>query len=344
MTMLKILKKHWLIVFFGFLLMIFVLTFFNEVFLKSWDLTTPSAEVTIERGMTPTEIGDTLLQHGVILNPNLFLLSVKVAGVSRRLKAGHYVFSGRMNHFRILHMLTRGQVVSLQLTFPEGIRAGGIASLLQRTLSIDSTTFMHRVTDSTLCRSHDVSVNSLEGYLYPDTYAFQYDASPDDIIHRMTERFFQLYNDTLMKRTEYLGRTVHEIVTLASIVEGEAVIDSERPIIAALYWNRLRRNMLLQSDPTIQYLIRGAPRRLLNKDLEIDSPYNTYLYPGLPPGPVNNPGRASIRAVLYPDSTDVLFMVANGDGSHTFSRNMRDHLKAKARFDQIRRQNRRRRQ
>ena len=157
----------------------------------------------------------------------------------------------------------------------------------------------------------------------------------------MAGRFFEVFDDSLRARMEALSFDMHKVVTLASIIEGEAVLASERATISAVYHNRLERRMYLQADPTIQYIIDDGPRRLLNRDLEIDSPYNTYMYPGLPPGPVNNPGLACVRAALYPDTTDVLYMVANGDGAHVFSRTMREHLEAKAKFDRIRRRIRR---
>jgi UPF0755 protein len=138
-----------------------------------------------------------------------------------------------------------------------------------------------------------------------------------------------------------MGMTLHQVVTLASIIEGEAMVDAERPLISAVYHNRLRLHMPLQADPTIQYLVPGRGRRLLKSDLSIDSPYNTYLYPGLPPGPVNNPGMASIVAALHPAPVDYLYFVARGDGGHVFSRTLGEHLRAKARFDQVRRHVRR---
>ena len=134
-----------------------------------------------------------------------------------------------------------------------------------------------------------------------------------------------------------LNMTQHQILTLASIIEGEAILDNERPLISSLYHNRLKKGMRLQADPTIQYILDGPPRRLLIKHLEIDSPYNTYKYSGLPPGPINNPGKASILAAIFPAETNYLYMVAVGDGSHTFSTNLTDHNRAKEEFDKVRR-------
>jgi UPF0755 protein len=135
-----------------------------------------------------------------------------------------------------------------------------------------------------------------------------------------------------------MNMRMHDILTIASIIEGEVIVDAERPIVASVYYNRLRKRIRLQADPTIQYIIPGAPRRLLIKDLEIDSPYNTYVYYGLPPGPINNPGKASIMAAIYPANTKYLYFVAKGDGSHVFSKTLSEHNRAKASFDKIRRE------
>jgi UPF0755 protein len=192
-----------------------------------------------------------------------------------------------------------------------------------------------------------VQANSLEGYLYPDTYFFTYGVQAPEVLRTLVGHFWKVYNDSLKARTEELGWTVHQVVTLASIVEGEARVDSERALISAVYHNRLKRGMLLQASPTVQFLLPDGPRRLLKRDLEIDSPYNTYRYPGLPPGPINNPGRKSLLAALWPAPVRYLYFVANGDGTHTFSYTLAQHLRAKRKLDRIRREyyrNRRRQQ
>jgi UPF0755 protein len=154
----------------------------------------------------------------------------------------------------------------------------------------------------------------------------------------MVQEFWRQIPDSAEQRARELGMTLHEIITLASLVEGEAMVDSERAMIAGVYRNRLRRGMRLQADPTIQYIIPDGPRRLLKKDLQIESPYNTYLHAGLPPGPINNPGRKSIEAALYPRDVPYLYFVARGDGSHVFSVTMSQHVQAKRAFDRVRRQ------
>ena len=156
----------------------------------------------------------------------------------------------------------------------------------------------------------------------------------------MVSEFWKNFNKTFIERTNELGFTVHEVVTLASIIEGEALLDKERAIISSVYHNRLEKRMKLQADPTIQYIIPGNPKALSNRDLKRVSPYNTYLNYGLPPGPINNPGLESIKAALYPADTDYLYFVAQGDGSHVFTTNQKDHLRAKALYKQYKRENR----
>lgn len=294
-------------------------------------------QIAIKRGMTPKEISVLLKDGGIIRGTRSFLLGAKLLGVTRKLQAGEYRFQGSLSNYKVLRTLYKGRVVTGFVTFPEGTRSFKMASILKKTFGVDSTRFMALVNDTSFCRSLGIDASTLEGYIYPDTYRFQLNPTPENILKRMVDRFHEVFADTLKKRATVLGFSMHEVVTLASLVEGEAGLDSERTTIAALYLNRLKRGMLLQADPTIQYIIQDGPRRLLTKDLEIDSPYNTYIHSGLPPGPVNNPGLASLLATLYPSSSDFLYMVANGDGSHTFSRTVDEHIRAKQRFDRVRR-------
>jgi UPF0755 protein len=289
--------------------------------------------ITIQRGMTPQAIARLLHGREVIPSSARFLWAGKIMGVNRALQAGEYRFQGRLNNYTVLRMLSRGRVIYEKVTFPEGTQAIHMADILENRLGLNRSRFIALLQDTGMVRKLNVPGPGLEGYLYPDTYFFPRNATPEQILETMVERFFQVFSDSLQVRAGTINMSVREVVTLASIVEGEAILDSERATIAAIYLNRLKRNMLLQACPTIQYIIDDGPRRLLTKDLEIESPYNTYLHAGLPPGPVNNPGRASLLAVLYPARVDYLYMVANGDGSHTFSRNLQDHLRAKRHFD-----------
>ena len=202
---------------------------------------------------------------------------------------------------------------------------------------MDEETFLSLCTDDRFIESFDIKALSLEGFLFPDTYQFYEDETAKRIIETMVLQYRKLFKEELDYRLELYGLTELEMVTLASIIEGEAIYDSERPLISAVYHNRLEREMRLQADPTIQFIIDDGPRRLLIRDLRIESPYNTYLNYGLPPGPINSPGRASLRAALTPADADFLFFVANGEGYHTFSRTEAEHIQAKKKFQRYRR-------
>jgi len=287
--------------------------------------------------MTPDEIASLLKDRNIIANRQFFIVGAKLLGVSRKLQAGKYSFSGNMSNYSVLKKLFEGDIITTKVTIPEGLTAARIAAILKTSIGVDSSRFVHLVNNPELCDSLVIKANTLEGYLYPNTYRLYEDISAEKVISYLVQHFKKEFNDSLIYKAQKMNMTVHEIVTLASIVQGEAMLEKEQPIIAALYLNRLAKGMRLQADPTIQYIIDDGPRRLLERDLEIDSPYNTYLYRGLPPGPVNNPGISSILSVLYPAEVNYLYMVANGDGTHTFSESLNDHIKAKRKFDQYRR-------
>lgn len=226
----------------------------------------------------------------------------------------------------------------MQVTLVEGIAAKDIASEFSRKMAIDSTRFSRYVFDSAFAAGHNIQANNCEGYLFPETYRFNWGVSEREIIETLLREFNKSIPDSVYRKADEIGMTFHEIVTLASIIEGEAVLDEERASISSVYHNRLKKGMRLQADPTIQYIIPDGPRRLLTKDLQIQSPYNTYRNNGLPPGPINNPGLKSIIAAAFPASESYLFFVATGDGHHTFTRTQAEHLEAKKKLDQMRRE------
>lgn len=295
----------------------------------------------IHRGMSVTQIADSLQQQAFIRNRNRFLLAAKLTGWGNQLKAGKYEMAPGLTHLELLRLFRSGKVVQVRVTLPEGKTTEDYAEILQRTLQIPKADFLTLVEDSSFARKLGVAAPRLEGYLYPDTYQFYWGATAAEVVTVLVQELQRRLDDSLRAQMRARGMTLHEVLTLASIVEGEAVIDSERTVIAAVYHNRLEQGILLQADPTIQYVVPGPPRRLLFKDLEFDSPYNTYRYAGLPPGPVNNPGIKSIRAVLNPAPVKYLYFVARGDGSHRFSYTLEQHLQAKREFDRVRAQVRR---
>ncbi|MDZ7270010.1 MAG: endolytic transglycosylase MltG [candidate division KSB1 bacterium] len=302
-----------------------------------WRPAQPPHTVVIARGMSTTQIASLLMKEDVLSNRVAFLLAVKLLRAEGRLKAGKYQLSPQYAPVTIVNLLRRGKVTAERVTIPEGADSWTIASILSRTVQVDSAAFVRLMHDSTLMATLGLCAPSLEGYLYPNTYQFYWGVSPEAAIRAMVAEFRRQVGDTIEAQARAMGWSLHQVVTLASIIEGEAMLEEERPLISAVYHNRLRLRMPLQADPTVQYLVPGRGRRLLKSDLAIDSPYNTYLYPGLPPGPVNNPGMRSIVAALHPAPVDYLYFVARGDGGHVFSRTLREHLRAKAQFDQVRR-------
>jgi UPF0755 protein len=298
----------------------------------------PPIETDIPKGSGAAAVARALEKSGAIRSATAFHAAVRLLGVSRRLKPGRYQFEGSLSNYQIIRAIVAGRVKQEAVTIPEGLTCRRIAGILARDLGMDTTAFLSEVRDPALLRRLGIDAPTLEGYLFPDTYRIPSDAEPRLVVSEMVARLQEVFSDSLKARAADLNLTPHQALTLASIIEGETVLDSERPVVSAVYHNRLRRGMALQACPTIQYLIADGPRRLLNGDLRIPSPYNTYLHPGLPPGPVNNPGKASILAALHPAPVQYMYLVANGDGSHTFSTNLADHNAAKRRLERIRRQ------
>ena len=295
----------------------------------------------IKWGTSFDTILDLMLERGIIQSKSKLKLAAKILGWRYKLKAGKYEIREGLSSYRLLKILVDGEVSIDWVTIPEGKNAREIASILKEKIEIDSTRFIQLVNDSVYTHNFGVEASSLEGFLFPDSYRFYWGMRSEEIIAILVNQFNKHFNDSLRTRAEELGFTVLEIITLASIIEGEAMIERERPLISAVYHNRLKKGMRLQADPTIQYIIEDSPRRLLKRDLQIDSPYNTYKYSGLPPGPIKNPGLASIKASLYPADVNYLYFVAKGDGSHIFSNTLKQHLRAKSQFDRYRKELRR---
>ena len=205
-------------------------------------------------------------------------------------------------------------------------------------LKIDSTTFISLCKDINFIYDQGVRAKTLEGYLYPDTYLFltnriSVDIKEEEVIERMVREFFRNYKKHVGLRNKRVELTPHEVVTLASIIQGECVYEDEMPRVSSVYTNRLKKNWMLQADPTIQYLKPGKNKRLYNKDYHrFDSPYNTYQNKGLPPGPINSPGIAAIMAAAFPEETNYMFFVANGDNRHFFSKTENEHNNAKKKY------------
>ena len=284
--------------------------------------------ITVSKGDTFRAIEDTLVTSGVVRNRLLFNLAARILGSTRKMQIGRYRFRSGMSNSRILEDLEFGKSAELvTVTIPEGTRARRVASIYGRNLGLDTTIFMGLVQDSLFARSLGIEAPTLEGYLLPSTYRFYWQEAEESVLTAMTAAFRRVFDDSLKGVADRRRMSVHQAVTLASIIEAETRVDSERTMISGVYHNRLRKRMRLQADPTVQYILEDGPRRLTYADLQRPSPYNTYRNSGLPPGPINNPGVASIIAALSPRQHGYYFFVANGEGGHTFSSTYAEHLR-----------------
>jgi UPF0755 protein len=294
----------------------------------------PPVRIDVTSGSTLKTVAAELHDNGVIRHQGIFERFAVLAGFDRQIRAGEYEFVAGESYRDILTRLRRGDILQLRITIPEGRTNLEISKIFKRRMGIDPDTFLALTFDDSLITRWNIEAPSLEGYLFPDTYTFPTKYTARQVIETMLGRFFTVWTPEHEERARAVGMTRGEILTLASIVEGEALLDSETRRISAVYHNRLERSMRLQADPTVAYALGGVRRRLYYKDLRVDSPYNTYRNTGLPPGPICNPGRVAIEAALYPiEGTGELYFVAARDGSgrHIFTRTLRDHINAKNR-------------
>jgi UPF0755 protein len=292
-----------------------------------------SARVILPPGATFAAVTDSLAAHRVVSNPRWFKLLARMRGVDRSVHAGVYEFRAGTSPWTVLSMLAQGKKAALRFTVPEGLTILDVAEIAATRLGIPADSFVAAAHDGKAATALlGLRVTSFEGFLRPETYLLPADINAPELIRLMAEGFKSEWKPEWDTRLDSLKMSRLALVTLASIVEGEAKADEEREIIAGVYRNRLRIGMALQADPTVQYAIslkRGRRKpRLFQKDYQIKSPYNTYLYPGLPPGPVNSPGRRSLEAALYPADVRFLYFVAGPDGRHVFSRTYGEHLRA----------------
>ena len=295
------------------------------------------AEIHISKGSTLIDVSVELYDKKVINNKSSFILAVKMLGYEKDIPAGKFNIVNASTNYSLINNLINSVNVSKKVTILEGWSINEIAEKLHTSIKIDKKSFIKASQNENLLKKWVINSNSFEGYLFPNTYQFTEDETAIEIINKMVSEYKKNITKKMRDRMSKMDLTENEVLTLASIIEGEAIYDSERPRISGVYHNRLNKGMRLQADPTIQYIINDSPRRLLNKDLKIKSPYNTYLNHGLPPGPINNPGIESIKAALYPEEIDFLYFVAKGDGYHTFSKTEKEHNRAKRAFQKVRR-------
>jgi UPF0755 protein len=287
-----------------------------------------TVQVVIPRGATVRAAADSLQRAGVVGSARFFRWYASRAGRDRAIKPGTYELQRGQSWGEVLDALVSGRAMVHTVTVPEGFDMREIAPLLAKALSVPEDSVRAAVVDSAWIAKLAIPVGSLEGYLFPDTYTFPSGTTAREAVNAMLERFVAVWKPEWDARLRELSITRHQAVTMASIVEKEARVASERPVIAAVYWNRIRRGMRLQADPTVQYALPARVERVLYKDLEVDSKYNTYRNDGLPPGPIASPGAASIDAALNPASVTYLFFVAHPDGHHEFRNTFAEHQQA----------------
>jgi UPF0755 protein len=285
--------------------------------------------VDLKPGDGPPLIGRKLVDAGVVRDRWTFRLALWRTGVARRLKAGEYRFDRPLNALDVVSKLARGDVYLLPITFPEGLSIREMARIYETHGFGTAATFVDAARDrASLVRDFDPAARDLEGYLFPATYALSRHADADDLVKLMVARFEQVFTAELRDAARRRGLSVREAVTLASLVEKESARPDERRTVAGVYLHRLAIGMALQCDPTVIYALeqRGTYHGNLTRDnLRVDSPYNTYRHPGLPPGPIAAPGRLSLEAVAGADEVDYLYFVSRNDGSHVFARTLDEH-------------------
>lgn len=291
--------------------------------------------VEIPSGSTTNDIAEILFENNLISNIRTFKYYAERTGSDSKLKAGSYVLSRNMNADELLDSLIKGGSSgnTYNITIIEGLTNEDMAQVLSEQTGLSYDKFIELMEAPETFREdyeflNDTSISNLQGYLMPDTYNIYIDSSEEDIIRVLLKQFDEFYLDEIKPRMGNTGLSFEEVINLASIVEKEALLDEERDEVAKVFLNRLDINMKLQSCATVNYANGEWKERLTYEDIEIDSPYNTYIVEGLPPAPINSPGRVSIISVLEPADVDYLFFVAKGDGSHYFSKTYDEHIDA----------------
>jgi len=294
----------------------------------------------LQKDETARSVAQRLKQEKFIDNPTKFIVLAKLLNYERSLKKGKFFLPQEIDELTALRILVKGGQASALVTIPEGKTLEQTAEILQEYQICSKTEFLASAQNPSLLATLGIKAKSAEGYLFPDSYEFEIFTNPKDVLTRLINQFFFVFNSLLSDdsvgdaknrdKTKGILKD-HEIVILASIIEAEAQLNKERPIIASVFLNRLKRRLPLQSCATIEYILKERKPILTIQDLKINSPYNTYLHRGLPPGPICSSGRSSLKAAMFPGKTDYLFFVSRGDGSHQFSKTSRDHFRASRR-------------
>ncbi len=313
------------------ILLVITVHIYSLLFVPASTDTTPRI-VNIPTGVSFRVVTNILIKKGIIRDSRGLDLLAWLTGSYRSVKAGEYELSPSMSAYQVLNILVKGRVKEYVITFPEGYNIKEMARTLASKGLVDEKEFITKAGDRKFARSLGLPGPTFEGYLFPDTYRFTRNMGVEEIIRKMTERFKTIYDEKFQSLARKRGMTTKEVITLASIIEKEAGSRREMRDISAVFHNRLKRGYRLESDPTVIYGISGFDGNLTRKHLRTWTPYNTYLIYGLPPGPIASPGKTAIEAALNPSPTDYLYFVSKNDGTHHFSRTLREHNMAVERY------------
>ena len=323
-------KSKFLLLSLGLLLLFFIFALY-------WLLLVPPSKtalaklIFIKKGTHLKKVSEILKQEGVIKNRRFFILLTTVLGKKSKIKAGEYEFHTQMLPLEVLDALVKGQVKHHLVTIPEGYTLSQIAQLLEDLNLVEKKGFLQKASSSAFINALGLSQlarPNLEGYLFPDTYHLFREMDSEEVIQMMVHQFKKVFGPDLVNRASALGISEREAIILASIIEKETPLPEEKPLISAVFHNRLKRKIPLQSDPTVIYGIKNFNGNLTKEHLMRPTPYNTYLVAGLPPTPICNPGKDSLLAAVRPAPVPYLYFVSKNDGSHFFSSNIEEHNRA----------------
>jgi len=316
---------------FGALFCLFFITVFGLLYLLLFPIT-PSFDSDrsfyIHQGSAFTDVVDSLENQGLIDHPWRFRLISHATGWGDQIKAGHYIFSSQQSNLELLQTLRRGLQAPVSVRIPAGTTPERIARIAALNMEFESGDFLAALRDTSLASSLGTDTLHLFSYMLPDTYHFYWLTNADDVVRRIKREYDLFYEHELSIGASNLNMTPDQVLSLAAIVEWETNLDSEKSRIAGVYLNRIRQGWPLQADPTIQFALielEGNHRRLFYRDYRIKHPYNTYLYRGLPPGPITNPSPTTLKATSSAESHDYMFFVANPEGGHSFNSSLRGH-------------------
>jgi UPF0755 protein len=325
----------------GLLLLFFILVIYWLLFVPP-SKTASTKVIFIKKGTHLKKVSEVLKQDGIIKNRHFFVLLTTILGKKTKVKAGEYEFHTQMLPLEVLDALVKGQVKPHLVTIPEGYTLSQIAQLLEDLNLVEKKEFLQKASSPAFINTLGLSQlagPTLEGYLFPDTYHLFREMDPEEVIQMMVHQFKKVFGPDLANRTSELGISEREVVILASIIEKETPLSEEKPLISAVFQNRLKKKIPLQSDPTVIYGIKNFSGNLTKEHLLRRTPYNTYLMVGLPPTPICNPGKESLLAAVHPAPVPYLYFVSKNDGSHYFSSDIEEHNRAVWKYQKYPRKN-----